>query len=126
MKSLLTLCLFCLLPLALRAELPPPAVPDHVSTTEDFRQLLLATKWMWRNVSAGVPDRECVFMPDGSFRHPHFVAKFTIKDINVVELHRKDGDAILTFDPTYTTFEALDFDKKRRITGSRVGAAPKP
>jgi len=119
MKILLTSALLCLLPLALLAELPPPKVPAKVSTTEDFRQLLLATKWSWRNVSAGVPDRECVFMPDGTFRHPHFTARFTIKDTRVVELNRKDGKAVLTFDPTYMNFEALDFDKARRITGQR-------
>lgn len=119
MKTLLSLALILLLPSMLRAELPPPKVPAKVSTTEDFRQLLLATKWSWRNVSAGVPDRECVFMPDGTFRHPHFTARFTIKDIHVVELNRKDGKAVLTFDPTYMSFEALDFEKARRITGQR-------
>lgn len=109
----------------------PAVLPPKVSTTSDFRQLLLATKWSWRNVSAGVPDRECVFMPDGTFRHPNFVAKFTIKDINTVELTKvpnpKDAKkikgaetAILTFDPTYMSFEALDFDKARRITGKRT------
>lgn len=97
----------------------PPKMPEKVVTTEDFRQLLLTTKWMWRNVSAGVPDRECVFMEDGSFRHPHFVAKYLIKDIQTVDLVRKDGIAVLKFDPTYTKFEALDFGGKRRITGYR-------
>jgi hypothetical protein len=110
----------------MRGELSEPTVPDHVATTEDFRQLLLATKWSWRNVSAGVPDRECVFMPDGTFRHPHFVATFTIKGINVVELHNKTGTAILTFDPAYMSFEALDFDKKRRITGVRLSSKYRP
>ena len=104
-------------PLLLCAEVPQ-GVPSRIGTTTDFRQLLLATKWSWRNVSAGVPDRECVFMADGTFRHPHFVAKFTIKDIHVVELTRKGGKALLTFDPIYTRFEAIDFDN-RRITGSR-------
>jgi hypothetical protein len=61
-------------------------------------------------------------MPDGTFRHPHFVAKFTIKDANTVELNRKGGErAVLVFDSTYMNFEALDFDQKRRITGSRAG-----
>ena len=118
MKTLLTLLLFLTSALALRAELPPK-MPAKVSTTEDFRQLLLSTKWMWKNVSANVPDRECAFMPDGTFRHPHFVAKFLIKDIQTVDLVRKDGIATLVFDSTYTKFEALDFDHKRRITGYR-------
>lgn len=94
-------------------------VPKRVGTTDQFRQLLLATKWTWRNVVAKVPDRECVFMEDGTFRHPNFVAKFVIKDMHVVELRRKGGKATLTFDPTYTTFEAIDFDN-RRITGRRL------
>ncbi len=103
------------------AELPPAPLPEKISTTADFRQLLLATKWSWRNVSAGVPDRECVFMPDNTFRHPNFTARFTIKDINVVELNRKGGEkAVMIFDPTYQSFEVLDFDKKRRITGQRL------
>lgn len=118
MKSLLILLSLCFLPLLVCAE-APPKVPKKIGTTTDFRQLLLATKWSWRNVSAGVPDRECVFMADGTFRHPHFVAKFTIKDINVVELTRKGGKAVLTFDPTYTSFEAIDFDD-HRITGRRL------
>ncbi len=96
-----------------------PEIPERVGTTEHFRQLLLATKWSWRNVQAGVPDRECVFMEDGSFRHPNFVAKFKIKDLHVVELIRKGGKAVLTFDEGYTRFEAIDFNKKR-ITGSRL------
>lgn len=96
-----------------------PEIPERVGTTEHFRQLLLATKWSWRNVQAGVPDRECVFMEDGSFRHPNFVAKFKIKDLHVVELIRKGGKAVLTFDESYTRFEAIDFNKKR-ITGSRL------
>ena len=63
-------------------------------------------------------------MPDGTFRHSNFVAKFTIKDINVVVLTRKKGDkpetAVMTFAPDYQSFEVLDFDKQRRITGKRV------
>jgi hypothetical protein len=96
-----------------------PEIPERVGTTEHFRQLLLATKWSWRNVQAGVPDRECVFMEDGSVRHPNYVAKFKIKDLHVVELIRKGGKAVLTFDESYTRFEAIDFNKKR-ITGSRL------
>lgn len=96
-----------------------PEIPSRVGTTEHFRQLLLATKWSWRNVQAGVPDRECIFMDDGTFRHPNFVAKFKIKDMHVVELIRKGGKAVLTFDESYTRFEAIDFNKKR-ITGSRL------
>ena len=98
--------------------------PEKVSTTADLRQLLLTTKWTWRNVSAGVPDRECVFMPDGTFRHPNFVAKFTIKDITTVLLTRKKDSkpetAVMTLAPDYQSFEVLDFDKQRRITGKRV------
>jgi hypothetical protein len=94
-------------------------IPERVGTTEHFRQLLLATKWSWRNVQAGVPDRECVFMDDGTFRHPNFTAKFKVKDLHVVELIRKGGKAVLTFDESYTRFEAIDFNKKR-ITGSRL------
>lgn len=119
MKALLSLLALLALSVSLRAELPPK-MPVKVSTTEDFRQLLQSTKWMWKNVSANVPDRECVFMPDGSFRHPHFVAKFLIKDIQTVDLVRKDGIATLVFDSSYTKFEALDFDHKRRITGYRA------
>lgn len=119
----LLLALLILSPLTLRAELPAVR-PAKVSTTADFRQLLLTTKWSWINVVAGVPDRECVFMPDGTFRHPNFVAKFTIKDISVVVLNRKKDDkpetAVMTFAPDYLSFEVLDFDKKRRITGKRV------
>jgi hypothetical protein len=38
-----------------------------------------------------------------------------------VELNRKGGErAVMTFDPTYQSFEVLDFDKKRRITGRRL------
>jgi hypothetical protein len=118
MRNFLAVVMLCFLPLALSAE-PPTAVPKRVGTTADFKQLLLATKWTWRNVSAGVPDRECVFMPDGTFRHPHFVAKFAIKDINVVELTRKSGKAVLTFDKNYMSFEAIDFENKR-ITGKRL------
>jgi hypothetical protein len=118
MKTLLTLAFILASILALRAELPPK-MPAKVSTTEDFRQLLLSTRWMWKNVSANVPDRECVFMPDGTFRHPHFVAKFVIKDIKTVDLVNKNGIATLTFDPTYTKFDALDFGGKRGITGYR-------
>jgi hypothetical protein len=123
MKRLLFLAVLCCSHLNLHAELPPVR-PEKVSTSTDFRNLLLTTKWMWRNVTAGVPDRECVFMPDGTFRHPNFVAKFTIKDINVVELTRKKDNkpetAVMTFAPDYQSFEVLDFDKKRRITGKRV------
>lgn len=104
-------------PLMLKAK--EREAPSRVGTTEHFRQLLLATKWSWRNVKAGVPDRECVFMDDGTFRHPNFVAKFKIKDIHVVELIRKGGKATLTFDETYTRFEAIDFNKLR-ITGIRL------
>ncbi len=96
-----------------------PEIPSRVGTTEQFRQLLLATKWSWRNVQAGVPDRECVFMEDGTFRHPNFVAKFKIKDLHVVELIRKGGKAVLMFNESYTSFEAIDFNQKR-ITGSRL------
>lgn len=85
----------------------------------DVRTFLIGTKWSWRNVSAGVPDRECIFMEDDTFRHPHFVAKFTVKEPLVVVLIKKGGKAVLTFDPTFTRFEAIDFDN-RRITGSRL------
>ena len=92
--------------------------PAHVRTTADFRELLLASEWMWVNVRANVPERACVFAKDGTFRHPNFVAKYEIKDIRTVELTKKGGRAILNFDPTYTTFDAIDFDQKR-ITGHR-------
>lgn len=145
MKSLLFLTLLLVSPLTLRAELPAVR-PEKVSTTSDLRQLLLTTKWTWRNVVAKVPDRECVFMPDGTFRHPNFVANFTIKDITTVVLTRKkdnkpatntqvihpDGtvvltrrkadkpeSAVMTFAPDYMSFEVVDFDK-RRITGKRL------
>lgn len=88
-------------------------------TTMDVRAFLINTKWTWRNVRAGVPDRECVFMADGTFRHPNFLAKFTVKDPHTVVLTRKGGKAVLTFDADFQTFEALDFNQIR-ITGSRL------
>jgi hypothetical protein len=117
MKALLMLSCVCLPAFAPCAD--QPSIPKKIVTTTDFRQLLLATKWSWRNVSAGVPDRECIFMADGTFRHPHFVAQFKIMDINTVELHKKGGKAVLTFDKFYTSFEAIDFEK-HRITGRRL------
>lgn len=114
------LSLLLLSPLGLMAA--TPEVPSRVGTTEHFRQLLLATKWAWQNVQAGVPDRECVFMEDGTFRHPNFTAKFKVKDLHVVELHRqgdKKGHAVLTFNASYSAFEAIDFNDKR-ITGKRL------
>ncbi len=120
MKILLAIVLLCSLVLPTKAELPIKE-PTKISTTADFRDLLLTNKWSWRNLSAGVPDRECVFMPDGTFRHPNFTARFTIKDIKTVELNRKGGErAVMTFNPDYMGFEVLDFDKKRRITGQRM------
>lgn len=120
MKALLLLCsLLAFTPLA-SAQLPPKE-PSRISTTANLRNFLLTNKWSWRNVSAGVPDRECVFMADGTFRHPHFTAKFVIKDIKTVELNRKGGEqAVMTFSDDYSTFEVLDFDKARRITGKRL------
>ena len=120
MKLLLILGLTFGCMLETRAE-PPPAAPKRVGITADFRQLLLAHKWSWSNVSAGVPDRECVFMPDGTFRHPHFTARFAIKDLHTVILNRAGGErAVMTFRPDYKSFEVLDFDKKRRITGKQL------
>ncbi len=121
MKTLLFAFVAGLLITAALAELPP-VMPKKISTTADFRQLLLTTKWSWRNPVGNVPDRECVFMPDGTFRHPHFVAKFTIKDINTVELSKpkEKSPAILTFAADYMSFEGLDFDKERRVSGKRL------
>ncbi len=90
-----------------------------IVTTADFRELLLHTKWSWRNVTAGVPDRECTFMEDGTFHHPHFVAKFTIKDLHVVELAARGKHATMTFDAGYQSFQAVDFEK-HGITGRRL------
>lgn len=127
MKGLLLIAFLGLAPMCLYAQptpVPPrtsTALPKKVTTTWEFRQLLLATKWSWRNVSAKVPDRECVFMDDGTFRHPNFVARFTIRDVGVVELAIKGGKtAVMKFDPTFTTFEALDFGSSRRISGKRL------
>ena len=123
MKYILILALVCASPFVTHAQLPAKE-PNKISTSADFRDLLLTNKWSWRNVSAGVPDRECVFMPDGTFRHPNFAARFTIKDIKTVELNRKkDGKAeraVMTFNPDYMSFDVLDFDKARRITGQRL------
>jgi hypothetical protein len=120
MKNLLILAFLSALALSTNAQLPTKQ-PKKISTTADFRDLLLSNKWSWRNVSAGVPDRECVFMPDGTFRHPNFTARFTIKDIKTVELNRKGGErAVMTFNPDYMSFDVLDFDKARRITGQRL------
>ena len=117
---LITLWLLCAFPMVASAQLPPKE-PSRISTRAHLRDFLLTNKWSWRNVSAGVPDRECVFMPDGTFRHPHFTAKFVIKDIKTVELNRKGGEqAVMTFSDDYSTFEVLDFDKARRITGKRL------
>ena len=120
MKRLTFLCLLALAPQLLQAD--KPEVPSRVGTTEHFRQLLINTKWAWQNVQAGVPDRECVFMEDGTFRHPNFIAKFKIKDLHIVEIHRqgeKKGKAVLTFNESYSVFEAIDFNDKR-ITGKRL------
>ena len=38
--------------------------------------------------------------------------------VRVVELTRKGGKAVMTFDKNYTSFEAIDFQNKR-ITGKR-------
>jgi hypothetical protein len=123
MKYLLIVALICTSACVTHAQLPAKK-PNKISITADFRDLLLTNKWSWRNVSAGVPDRECVFMPDGTFRHPNFTASFTVKDIKTVELSRKkDGKterAVMTFNPDYMSFEVLDFDKARRITGQRL------
>jgi hypothetical protein len=119
MKHILFACFLLGIAHATSGAEPSGKPASHVGTKADFLQLLLDTKWSWRNVSAGVPDRECVFMKDGTFRHPHFVAKFKIIDINKVELIRKGGKAELTFDPSYLSFEAIDFDK-HRITGQRL------
>jgi hypothetical protein len=100
-----------------KKEQPLPVKPG--GTTMDVRAFLIGTKWSWRNVSAGVPDRECIFMADGTFRHPHFVAKFTVKDPHTVVLTKKGGKAVLTFDADYQSFEALDFNQVR-ITGGRL------
>jgi len=118
MKRLTFLAGLCLLPCSLRAE-AAPRIPKRISNTEDFRQLLLSTKWAWHNVIAGVPDRECVFMTDDTFRHPGFIARFIITDIHTVELHKKGGKSVLTFNDDYTKFEAIDF-QKHRITGKRL------
>ncbi len=104
-------------PVPPKKEQPLPVKPG--GTTMDVRTFLIGTKWSWRNVSAGVPDRECIFMADGTFRHPHFVAKFTVKDPHTVVLTKKGGKAVLTFDADYQSFEALDFNQVR-ITGGRL------
>ena len=104
-------------PVPPKNEQPLPVKPG--GTTMDVRAFLIGTKWSWRNVSAGVPDRECIFMADGTFRHPHFVAKFTVKDPHTVVLTKKGGKAVLTFDADYQSFEALDFNQVR-ITGSKL------
>lgn len=104
-------------PEAPKKEQPLPVKPG--GTTMDVRTFLIGTKWSWRNVSAGVPDRECIFVADGTFRHPHFVAKFTVKDPHTVVLTKKGGKAVLTFDADYKNFEALDFNQVR-ITGSKL------
>ena len=121
MKTLIfntiALALLCFSPLAFAAD-AKPAIPAKIVTPPDFRELLLHTKWTWKNVTAGIPDRECVFMADGTFRHPHFVAKFTIKDMHTVELAAKGKHAEMTFDADYKSFEAIDFEK-HRITGQR-------
>lgn len=104
-------------PAAAANEKAAPSKPG--GTTMDVRAFLINTKWTWRNVKAGVPDRECIFMADGTFRHPNFVAKFTVKDPHTVVLTRKGGKAVLTFDADFQTFEALDFNQIR-ITGSRL------
>ena len=103
------------------ADQPPvkEAAAKPGGTTMEVRAFLINTKWTWRNVSAGVPDRECIFMADGTFRHPHFVARFTVKDPHTIVLTRKGGRAVLTFDAEYRNFEAVDFNKVR-ITGSRL------
>ena len=120
MNYLAILALICLPAFVAHGQLPTKE-PTKISTTADFRDLLLMNKWSWRNVSAGIPGRECVFMPDGTFRHPNFTARFTIKDIKTVELNRKGGErAVMTFSPDYMSFDVLDFDKARRITGQRL------
>jgi hypothetical protein len=118
MRNLLIAAAGCLFSVLCAAD-ATSRLPKRIGTTADFRQLLLATKWSWRNVSAGVPDRECVFMADGTFRHPNFVAPFTITELTTVELHAKGKKAVLTFSPDYQTFEAIDFEK-HRITGRRL------
>lgn len=126
MKTFLFLACFSLAPFSLFAQpkptpSPAAALPKKVTTTWEFRKLLLATKWSWRNVSANVPDRECVFMDDGTFRHPNFIARYTIRDVGTVELVNKHGKiAVMKFDPAFATFEALDFGGARRITGKRL------
>ena len=125
MKPFLLLAIFGLAPLSGFAQpkpspAPAPGIPQKVTTTWEFRKLLVLTKWSWRNVSANVPDRECVFMEDGTFRHPNFIARYTIRDVGTVELVNKHGKtAVMKFDPMFATFEALDFGSARRITGKR-------
>lgn len=117
----------CLLGLGLTVMISKPVLVSAQSTSEDterkvitnedFRKVLVAHIWTWERSGAG--PSELKFLADGTARHTNFVLKYQIKNLHEVEIGTSKGKAKLTFDPTYKTWEGIDFDGGRPIHGKR-------
>lgn len=115
------LCLSALIafatPLILAAPSNLAAADEKILTTDDFRKLLVAHTWTWERAEAG--PGEFKFLADGTLRHPNFVTRYKIKSLREVVIGTAKSKATMTFDPTYRTWDGLDFDGMRPVHGRR-------
>ena len=123
-----SLMIVALLTLMVSAGAQSPAqaatlTPKKIITVEDFRKLLLGSRWTWER--AGSPTAEMKFDAQGRMIHDRFITKYTIENTRVVTL-RSDADAKvrMQFSEDHTTWEGVDFDGKRPVKGRLVLASP--
>ncbi len=100
---------------------PVPVLLPHprILTEDDFRAFLTGTTWQWRGPGLNKP-YTLTFYADGTARNSGgWTAKSVVKNIAEIQLQMGKDIAKMTFDPTYTHFDGIDFDKKRPLQGQR-------
>ncbi len=102
------------------ATTPAFAAHSRILTEDDFRAFLTGTTWQWNGPGLNHP-YTLSFYADGTARNSGgWVAKFVIKNTTEIELQMdRVHTAKMTFDPTYTHYDGIDFNKKRPLQGRR-------
>ena len=119
MNALLRITTFCCLTLSAYSQ-----TRETKANPLTLRQALVSFSWTWNHVKG--PPAEVRFYKNGVATNPNaFMGTWEVTGLRSVTITRNDNrqKALLTFDPTFSTFEGVHFDGTIKVSGGRKAPA---
>ena len=87
-------------------------------SSDDFKKHVCSSAWTWAR--PGDKPQVIHFAPNGNVTNNHWVARYSIRNLNEITF-RKDGKvARLKFSATYDSFTGLDFNEATPVSGKQT------